>query len=459
MIRSRPASFIDGLVAWSFDRPLSATAQYALTALVILTVAVARVLFVPDSLPWLLFIPATIGISLVTGRRAGLFAACLSTLSGILSIGSPVHPFWLPRNGWIAAGLFLLVMLGLVALVAALRDSIRRARQLNIDLVESERRALEREAFLSGVLSSSTDCIKVIELDGRISFMSERGMAVMDIPDFDAVRACPWPELLDTTGPEQAREAIEAAKRGETTHFEASADTFAGRPKHWSISVSPIPGPDGKVARILSVSRDHTELHQAQEQQELLNGELAHRIKNTISVVQAIAHQTLDKVEDQQAVAAFGARLSALASANTVLTRDSFSSATIVDVANSAVATFGEERFTIEGPDVTIGPRATLALTLMLHELATNAAKYGALTVSTGHVNLRWTLRNADGGETLDLCWMERGGPPAVQPTRKGFGSRIIRMGLSGSGGVKLHYEHDGLTVRATAPLYQLQEA
>ncbi|WP_335310478.1 sensor histidine kinase [Sphingomonas phyllosphaerae] len=450
---------IDGLVAWSFDRPLSAAAQYLLTALVILTVAVARVLFVPDSLPWLLFIPATIGISLVTGRRAGLFAAGLSTVSGILSIGSSSQPYWLTPEGWVAAGLFLLVMLGLVALVAALRDSMRRARQLNGDLVESERRALDREAFLSGVLSSSTDCIKVIELDGTISFMSERGMEAMDISDFNAIRACPWPELLNGNGPEQARRAMDAAKRGETTHFEAPADTVAGRAKHWSISVSPIAGSDGKVARILSVSRDYTELHRAREQQELLNGELAHRIKNTISVVQAIAHQTLDKVEDQEAVATFGARLSALASANTVLTRDSFSSATITDVANSALATFGEDRFLIDGPAVTIGPRATLALTLMLHELATNAAKYGALNVPTGHVTLSWTLCHIDDQQTLQLCWVERGGPPAVQPSRKGFGSRIIRMGLSGSGGVEQDYEEDGLTVRATAPLYQLQEA
>jgi PAS domain S-box-containing protein len=459
MERTRPTNLIDGVVAWSFDRPLSVPAQYLLTALVIVVVAIGRVLFVPDSLPWLLFIPATIGIALVTGRGPGLFAAGLSTLSGVLSIGDPNRPTWLPHSGWIAAALFLIVMLGLVALVTALRDSMWRARRLNADLVESERQAGEREAFLQSVFAASTDCIKVIEPDGCISFMSEGGMKVMEIGDLDTVRGCPWSDFLSGDGHDQALEAIEAARQGRTTHFEAPANTYRGTPKHWSVSVSPIPGPDGKVARILSVSRDHTELHKAREQQQLLNDELAHRIKNTMSVVQAIAHQTLGKSEDQEAVAAFGKRLGALAAANDVLTRDNWSSASLGEVASGALATFGEERFALTGPDVTIGSRATLALTLMLHELATNAAKYGALSVPEGRVTVSWEVHEEEDKKTLHLDWVERGGPPAAAPTRKGFGSRIIRMGLSGSGRVDLHYEPEGLRMQATAPLYQVQEA
>jgi two-component sensor histidine kinase len=459
MIRTRPTNFIDAMVSWSFDRPFSRPAQYLLASVVVIAVAVIRVLFVPDSLPWLLFIPATIGIALVTGRSPGSYAAVLSTLAGVLSLGHRDNPAWLPRHGWIAAGLFLIITLGVVAVVAALRDSMRRAVQLNMELVESEREASEREAFLQSVFAASTDCIKVLELDGRLSFMSEGGLKTMEIDDFSNVQGCPWADFLSGDGPAQARRAIEAAKGGEVSHFEAPANTYLGKPRHWSVSVSPIPGPDGKVARILSVSRDHTELHKAQEQQRLLNGELAHRIKNTMSVVQAIAHQTLGKAQDQEAVAAFGQRLGALASANDVLTRDNWSSAVLGDIAHGALATFGEERFVLTGPEVTIGPRATLALTLMLHELATNAAKYGALTTAKGKVAVDWVVRRDEEKDVLGLSWVERGGPPAVVPTRKGFGSRIIRMGLSGSGGVDLNYEAEGLTMQATAPLYQLQEA
>lgn len=342
--------------------------------------------------------------------------------------------------------------------VAFISDAANRTRNA-IERRRAEHEAQEAAIFLRSVLAASTDCIKVVELDGTLSFMSEGGMKVMEISDFNQVTGCPWPSFLQQDGPSLAKEAIEAAKRGETTHFEAPADTYLGTPKYWSISVSPIPGPDGGTARILSVSRDHTELQRGREQQQLLNGELAHRIKNTMSVVQAIAHQTLGKAEDQGAVIAFGKRLGALAAAHDVLTRDQWSSARFGEVAHAALASFGEDRFTVEGPDVTIGPRETLALTLMLHELATNAAKYGALTVPGGRVAINWMIRRDGDQDVLELNWEEQGGPPAAEPTQKGFGSRLIRMGLTGSGGVTLNYGADGLAMRATAPLYQIQEA
>lgn len=346
----------------------------------------------------------------------------------------------------------------------ALETTSQIEADLARDAAEAERvrvaaELAERGAFLSSVLQSSTDCIKVLELDGRVSFMSDGGMKVMNISDFNDVKGCPWQSFLKGDGPDQARKAIAAAQRGETTHFEAPADTHSGDPKHWSISVSPIRDGVGEVARILAVSRDHTHFEKAREVQALLNGELAHRIKNTMSIVQAIANQTLGKSEDQEAVVAFSSRLSALASANEVLTRESFSGATIAGATEGALTTFGLDRFTIDGPEVTIGPRATLALTLMLHELATNAVKYGALSSLGGHIIVSWRVRHEQDRDVFDFTWTERGGPPAVEPTRKGFGSRVIRMGLSGSGGVQLNYANEGLTVRATAPLYQLQEA
>ncbi|GAA4043252.1 hypothetical protein GCM10022281_25570 [Sphingomonas rosea] len=321
----------------------------------------------------------------------------------------------------------------------------------------AEQDAREAAAFMGSVLAASTDCIKVLELDGSLSFMSDGGMQVMEVSDFNAVRGCAWPDFLDGDGPDHARAALEAAKRGETTHFEAPADTFAGNPRHWSVSVSPIEDAQGNVARILSVSRDHTELQQARVRQQLLNAELAHRIKNTMSLVQAIAQQTLGKSEDQAAVAAFGRRLSALAAAHDVLTGQSWSEAKFGDVARAALASFGEDRFILSGPDVTIGPRATLAASLLFHELATNAVKYGALSAVGGKVEVRWSVSGAEGGETFDLVWAERGGPPAVEPQRKGFGSRVIGLGLAGSGGVERQFEATGLTVRASAPLRDMQ--
>lgn len=100
-----------------------------------------------------------------------------------------------------------------------------------------------------------------------------------------------------------------------------------------------------------------------------------------------------------------------------------------------------------------------MSLSLLLHELATNAGKYGALSVPEGRVSLRWAVRQQGGEEALEVNWAERGGPPAVEPVRRGFGSRIIRMGLTGSGGVKLRYDTQGLTAEMSAPMNQVQQA
>lgn len=214
---------------------------------------------------------------------------------------------------------------------------------------------------------------------------------------------------------------------------------------------------DGRVVRILSVSRDHTELRDARERQELLNGELSHRLKNTLSVIQAIAFQTLSDAGNQEAVAAFGERLAALSKAHDVLTRQSWSAAEIGEVVRGVLATFDEGgRISISGPPTMIGPRATLSLSLLLHELATNAIKHGSLSAPEGRVMLGWSWNEDKSG--IVMRWEERSGPPAVEPSRRGFGSRIIRMGLAGSGGTTLHYGEEGLTAEMKASAAQLQQ-
>jgi two-component sensor histidine kinase len=274
-----------------------------------------------------------------------------------------------------------------------------------------------------------------------------------------------WSEMWDQLTP-----VFDQVLAGKTVFVENGRYTpdRDGVPKEafFTHSHSPLWDVDGRVAGIFLVVAETTsevvakrDRDAATEQQLLLNEELAHRIKNTLSVVQALAQQTLNKVEDQEAVASFGKRLTALAAAHDVLTRDQWSTAGLGDVAKGALATFGEDRFLLSGPEVIIGPRATLSLSLMLHELATNAAKYGALTATAGRVTVSWAVTSDGNKDILRLRWAERGGPPASEPTRKGFGSRLIRMGLTGSGGVTLSYGPEGLSVEATAPLYQVQEA
>lgn len=257
---------------------------------------------------------------------------------------------------------------------------------------------------------------------------------------------------------------------GETCRFEEMplTTTRNGYPEQtwWDFCYSPVLGADGHVAGLLNVTLESTarvvarqQLDRSREQQQLLNAELSHRIKNTMSVVQAIATQTLGQTVQPSAMHAFGDRLKALTASHDLLTRESWSTTQLEELARSAMVTFGEERFAITGPAVAIGPRSTIALSLLLHELGTNAVKYGALSVPHGRISLKWNIAGDGEERVLVLTWREEDGPPAIEPERKGFGSRIIRMGLTGSGGVNVQYDISGFRLEARAPLRDLQEA
>ena len=196
----------------------------------------------------------------------------------------------------------------------------------------------------------------------------------------------------------------------------------------------------------------------AENEQRILNQELSHRLKNTLAMVQAIATQTLKRVGERDAVEAFEKRILALSKAHDVLLQESWSAARIRTVAEGVLALVGERtRFSVEGPNLLLGPKATLSLSLLLNELGTNAVKYGALSVEAGRVDLRWSV--APGSEPdFVLTWEERHGPAVSEPTTNGFGSRLIRMGLVGTGQVSTGYVTAGFRAEIRAPLSVLQQ-
>lgn len=215
---------------------------------------------------------------------------------------------------------------------------------------------------------------------------------------------------------------------------------------------------DGLIEGAVCTFLDITERNQAEAQQQLVNHELTHRVKNTLAVVQAIVDQTLRHSRDpQHAVRAINARLTALGRAHEALARTRWDGAAIADVVKGGIAVYGQDndRIRIEGPPIDVGPQAALALTMALHELCTNAIKYGALSNHTGTVVLAWTL-GADGADaTCHLQWKEQGGPPVIEPERMGFGSRIIyEYCRSQFGGDEaLLFEPDGVKWTLHAPL------
>nr|WP_255679443.1 HWE histidine kinase domain-containing protein [Jiella flava] len=200
---------------------------------------------------------------------------------------------------------------------------------------------------------------------------------------------------------------------------------------------------------------------EAEVQQGVLNQELSHRLKNTLTMVQAIASQTLRGVSERDAVDAFNKRIHALSTAHDVLLQRSWSTAPIRAIAAAVLATFDRsDCIDIEGPDVTLGARSALYFSLLVHELGTNAVKYGSLSAMTGRVRFRWWLEGQTGHEDLVMSWTETGGPTVSEPpSARGFGSRLIRMGLLGTGGVETDYEPEGLVVRLRAPLSQVQRS
>ena len=197
----------------------------------------------------------------------------------------------------------------------------------------------------------------------------------------------------------------------------------------------------------------------AAEHQRLLIDELNHRVKNTLATVQSISAQTLRTAETKEGARdALERRLLTLSRAHDVLTRESWDGADLVEVVDKALEPYqisGESRFHIKGPHVRVTPRMSLALAMALHELATNAVKYGALSNKTGTIEVSWNVRNGAAPPQLTLSWIEAGGPPVVAPRRRGFGSRLIERSLAHDldGQVEITFAPTGVVCTVNAPV------
>lgn len=192
----------------------------------------------------------------------------------------------------------------------------------------------------------------------------------------------------------------------------------------------------------------------AQAEQQLLNQELGHRIKNMLATIMALATQSLKNVTEQDAVETFRKRLLALGAAHEDLLNRNWTSGSVISILNGVLDRIASPgRVELSGPDIILGPRAALSLSLIAHELGTNALKYGALSNEGGRVSVIWTVDGQDEQERLQLCWREAGGPPVEAPTRTGFGSQLIRLGLLGAGDAVIDYRPEGLVAEFVAAM------
>ncbi len=220
----------------------------------------------------------------------------------------------------------------------------------------------------------------------------------------------------------------------------------------WGLVEFDGPGPDRKPVAIAGASRDLSEMKRAEELQGLLVNELNHRVKNSLATAQSIAAQTLRGADDlKSARIAIDARIGLLARAHDLLTARNWSGADLADVVGRAIEPFVVDQFELTGGSLEVSPKHALALSLALHELATNAAKYGALSIPKGRVRIGWSV--ADGQLRVD--WTESGGPPVTPPERRGFGSRLLEEGLMREldGRANLQFGRDGVRCEIAAAL------
>ncbi len=235
-----------------------------------------------------------------------------------------------------------------------------------------------------------------------------------------------------------------------------------------SVFVSPVLDEHGRTVQYFTSLVDLTKHRQEQAESEKLIDELNHRVKNTLSTVQSIIFQALRNSSDPVVIQeSIEARLFALSRSHDLLSRENWKSGGLVDLLKEILEPFGvsdgrSERFVIEGEDIRLPPKATLALGIAFHELATNAVKYGAFSNETGTILIAWKLELTPQGDRLILHWREKDGPPVTPPARRGFGSQVIERGLAHElgGVVRLEYPAEGVrcTIDIPAPLVARHE-
>jgi PAS domain S-box-containing protein len=268
--------------------------------------------------------------------------------------------------------------------------------------------------------------------------------------------------LLGRPADPAALSQVEAAFAGSSeSNFEICFRRKDGATFWAAVFVSPVRDKGDDVVQYFASFVDITQHVQEKDHLRFLLAELNHRTQNTLATVQAIAVQTLRGAADKDVVDTFEGRILALAKAHSLLGSKHWAAVSLREVIDRILQPFGLNdrrvaRFSVKGDDVRLQPKAALSLAMVFHELATNAAKYGALrNGAAGKIDIVWRVEPTPAGGRMRLRWQESGGPPVKPPGRRGFGSRLLERGLARDldGEVHLSYEPAGLVCEITAPL------
>jgi len=329
-----------------------------------------------------------------------------------------------------------------------------RMSGIAVDITQRKRAELAM-GRLAAIVESSDDAIISKDLDGIITSWNDGAERLFGYTAEEIIGKSITLLIPDDRQGEEP-DILARLRNGERVeHFETIRRRKDGSLVDLSLTISPIRDEHGGIVGASKIARDITDRKAVESLRQTLVGELKHRLKNTLSTVLAIARQSFRGHEaDSPDYQKFEARLLALANGHDLITREAWESAELADVVAQLLTSYGRTRFEIEGPDLRLSPKSALTLTLALHELATNAAKYGALSVLHGQVSIRWNIEHADTPRLL-FRWQERNGPAVSPPTRRGFGSQLIEraLGLELKGKVRIIYDPAGVICEIVAPL------
>ncbi len=318
------------------------------------------------------------------------------------------------------------------------------------DFENALRESEQRLRWLASIVESSDDAIVSKNLDGIISSWNKGAERIFGYSPGEAIGQ-PITLVIPEDRQSEEREILTRIRRGERIdHFETVRQTKRGSLIVVSLTVSPVKDASGKIVGASKIARDITEQKKNQEMITTLAREAEHRSKNMLASVLAAVNLSQSSSPEDLKQTIVG-RIEALAKVCSLFVATRWIGADLSAIAEQELAPYSGKRLLIDGPPILLEPGVAQAIAMTLHELATNAAKYGALSQSNGQVHLQWS-HEARG--QLHLRWTETGGPATQEPTRKGVGGRIIEgMITQLKGKVRLDWRKDGLVCEITLPV------
>jgi PAS domain S-box-containing protein len=295
--------------------------------------------------------------------------------------------------------------------------------------LEPKELSKQESSILRSIIESSHDAIVTKNLKGIVTTWNESASRLFGYAAEEMIGK-PISLIIPADRQDEETEILSRISRGDRVdHFETVRQRKDGSLIDISLTISPIRDAEGRIIGASKIARDIGESKRQADHIQFLMREMSHRMNNLLTVVQAMAHQTARSNDNySDFTTRLNARLQGLASSNKLLVQQGWTGARIEDLVRLQLEPFvlDLDRFEAAGPSILLAPEAAQSIGLALHELATNASKYGALSNQTGRVRVEWEV-GADASEPhFQLVWQESGGPQVASPTRKGFGTVVL---------------------------------